>query len=176
MIKAVKTSLILILLCSGGVYQLRAQSNPAEAAEAEAVRRQANTMQMRQVIDQARTARARGETELAITKYEAAWTLAQGLSNVDAERKEIQAELAPIRLEKAKQAQSRGDLSDADAQLKAALRVSPNDEAIRAAKRDNDLRIAESQGKVPSSAVTDRVGEFKASVSRPTRRCRTPDS
>src|SRR5947209_4464059 len=131
MIKAVKTSLILILLC-GGVVQLRAQSNPAdavEAAEAEAVRRQANTMSMRQVIDQARQARARGDTQLAIAKYEQAWTLAQGLSDAGAERKEIQDELAPIRLEAAHKEEALGNYSAAQSHIKAALRVAPNDPA-----------------------------------------------
>jgi len=161
MIKAVKTSLILILLC-GGVMQVRAQSNPADAAEAEAVRRQANTMTMRRTIDDARAARARGEVQTAVTKYELAWTLSQGLANVDAERKEIQSELIPIRLELMHRAQGRGDLSDAEAQVKAALRVNPNDEDARKAKREVDQRIAEKRGKTPSNNVTDRTPEFQA--------------
>src|SRR5688572_336641 len=109
MIKAVKTSLLVLLLCGGSISQAQAQGGLDDAASAEAVRRQANTIALRRTIDEARLARSRGELPLAIQKYEAAWTLAQGLLNVESERKQIAAELLPIRLALAKEAQSRGD-------------------------------------------------------------------
>jgi len=162
MIKAVKTSLILILLCGGSMtQQLRAQSTAAEEAGLEAVRRQANTIQMRKTIDEARAAKARGDIVTGIQKYEAAWTLAQSLLNVESERQQIISELVPIRMDLAKSAQSRGDLAEADTQIKNALRLSPGDESIRKAKMENDQRIAETVGKKPSNKVTDRADEFR---------------
>src|ERR1043165_111030 len=130
MIKAVKTSLLLLLLCGGSILQTHAQAGTDDIASAEAVRRQAARIQLRRTIDEARLAKSRGEIPLAIQKYEAAWTTALGLLNVDAERKEIQAELIPIRLQLARDDQSRGDLGEADTQIKNALRLDPtNDEA-----------------------------------------------
>src|SRR3954463_2710725 len=115
MIKAVKTSLILLLLC-GGSIQAHAQAGLDDAASAEAVRRQAARIQLRRTIDEARLARSRGEIPLAIQKYEAAWTTSQGLLGVEQERQEIINDLVPIRLDLARQAQSRGDLGEADTQ------------------------------------------------------------
>jgi tetratricopeptide (TPR) repeat protein len=158
MIKAVKTSLILILLFAG-VAPGRGQV-ALDDASAEAVRRQANTIEMRKMIEDARVARTRGETLTAIQKYEAAWILSQNLANVDTERGQIEAELIPIRLEIAKKSQSRGDLDEADTQIKAALRINPNDPAARKAKTENDLRIKEKEGKTPSGEYTSRVEGF----------------
>lgn len=168
MIKAVKTSLILILLCGGSISQARAQAaaagaaaSAAEQAEMEAVRRQANTIQMRKTIDEARAAKTRNDITQAIQKYEAAWTLSQGLINVEAERGQIAAELVPIRLDLAKKAQSRGDLKEADTQIRAAQRVAPTDEAVLKLRADNDQRMREKIGQVPSEKVLSRKEEFR---------------
>ena len=90
MIKAVKHSLILILLFAG-VAQGHGQNTPGEEASLEAVRRDANKILMRKTIDEARVARTRGDTQEAIFKYEEAWRLSQNLTGVDAERAQIQA-------------------------------------------------------------------------------------
>jgi tetratricopeptide (TPR) repeat protein len=161
MIKAVKTSLILLLLCGGSILQAHAQSGLDEAASAEAVRRQAKQIQLRKTIDEARLAKSRGEIALAIQKYEGAWTLAQELLNVGPERQEIVDELLPIRLDLAKQAQSRGDLAEADTQIKNALRLDPTNDAARKAKAENDQRIVDQRGKVPSEKVTSRTEDFR---------------
>jgi tetratricopeptide (TPR) repeat protein len=158
MIKAVKTSLILILLFAG-VEQSRGQS-PADEAGLEAVRREANKILMRKTIDEARVARTRGDIQEAIFKYEESWRLAQNLTGVETERAQIQAELTPIRVELAKKAQSRGDLAEADTQLKRALAIHPTDVVARKEKTDNDARVLASQGKKPSEAVTSRAEEF----------------
>src|SRR3954468_8331993 len=160
MIKAVKTSLILLLLC-GGSIQAHAQAGLDDAASAEAVRRQAARIQLRRTIDEARLARSRGEIPMAVQKYEAAWTTAQGLLNVDAERNEIKGELIPIRLELARQEQSRGNLGEADTQIKNALRLDPTNDAARKAKGENDERIDAERGKVASEKVTSRTDEFQ---------------
>src|SRR3954468_21961704 len=153
MIKAVKTSLILLLLC-GGSIQAHAQAGLDDAASAEAVRRQASQIQLRRTIDEARLAKSRGEIQLAIQKYEAAWTTAQGLVGAEAERNEIKAELIPIRLELARREQSRGNLGEADTQIKNALRLDQTNDEARKAKVENDLRVEETKGKVPSEKVT----------------------
>src|SRR3954466_4962709 len=161
MIKAVKTSLLLLLLCGGSILQARAQAGIDDAASAEAVRRQAARIQLRRTIDEARVAKSRGEIPLAIQKYEAAWTTAQGLLNVDAERNEIKAELIPIRLQIAREDESRGDLGDADTQIKNALRLDPTNDEARKLRVENDQRIADQVGKRPSQAVTERAEEFR---------------
>lgn len=161
MIKAVKTSLIVLLLCGGSISQAHAQGLD-DAASAEAVRRQANMISLRRTIDEARLARSRGEIPLAIQKYEAAWTLSQGLLNVESERQQIIAELVPIRLDLAREAQSRGNLGEADTQIKNALRLDPTNDAARKAKVENDQRVADKVGKAPSEAVVRRADEFQA--------------
>jgi tetratricopeptide (TPR) repeat protein len=162
MIKAVKTSLLLLLLCGGSIPQAHAQpAGTDDAASAEAVRRQAYTIQLRRSIDEARLAKSRGEIPLAIQKYEAAWTLAQGLVGVESERQQIITELVPMRLELARQAQARGDLGEADTQIKNALRLDPTNDAARTAKVENDQRIADNIGKKPTDKVTSRAEEFR---------------
>ena len=161
MIKAVKTSLLLFLLCGGSILQARAQAGTDDPASAEAVRRQANTILLRRTIDEARLAKSRGELPLAIQKYEAAWTLAQGLLNVDPEREQVKAELIPIRLDLARQAQARGDLGAADTEIKNALRLDPTNDAARKMKVENDERAADQIGKKPSDKVVGRTEEFR---------------
>ena len=161
MTKAVKTSLLVLLLCGGSISQAQAQGGLDDAASAEAVRRQANTIALRRTIDEARLAKSRGELALAIQKYEAAWTLAQGLLNVESERQQIVSELVPIRLELAREAKSRGDLAEADTQIRNALRLDPTNDEARKAKVENDQRVLEQRGQKPSGAVVGRTEEFR---------------
>ncbi len=160
MIKAVKTSLILILLFAG-IPQGRGQATSIEeTAGLEAVRRQANLIQMRKTIEDARAAKLRGDTLMAIQLYTAAWQTGLTLSGVDAERAQVQAEVVPLRLEQAKKAQGIRDFGEADTQIKEALRVNPNDPEARKAKKENDAKIEENRGKFPSDKVTSRAKEF----------------
>jgi len=159
MIKVVKHSLILILLFAG-IPQGHGQNSPAEEAGLEAVRREANKILMRKTIDEARVAKARGDTQEAIFKYEEAWRLSQNLTGVDAERGQIQAELVPIRVELAKKAQSTGNTAEANTQLTRALMINPRDPIALKEKADNDRRIAELAGKKPDETVTSRLEEF----------------
>jgi tetratricopeptide (TPR) repeat protein len=161
MIKAVKTSLLVLLLSGGSISQAQAQGLD-DAASAEAVRRQHNQIILRRTIDEARLARSRGEIPLAIQKYEAAWTIAQGLLNVESERQQIVSELVPMRLDLAREAQSRGNLAEADTQIKNALRLDPTNDAARKARVENDQRVADKVGKAPSEKVTGRTEEFMA--------------
>src|SRR5687767_9144562 len=161
MIKAVKTSLLVLLLCGGSISQAQAQGLD-DAASSEAVRRQASTIALRRTIDEARLARSRGEMALAIQKYEAAWTLAQSLVGAESERQQIVADLVPIRLDLAREAQSRGNLGEADVQIKNALRLDPTNDTARKAKVENDQRVSERIGKAPSQGVVSRTEEFQA--------------
>ncbi len=159
MIKAATSYLFLFLLC-GSQIQLAAQTSATSTASEEAVRRQSDTIQLRRVLAEARGARGGGDLAGAARKYEEALALVQRVGvGIDKEREETITGFVAVRLELAQKAQKHGDLSEADAQIRRALRVDPKNAALLKFKDDNDRRIAAQTGKVPSKEELARVPE-----------------
>jgi general secretion pathway protein D len=157
MSKAVISSLCFLLLAAAP-FRASAQINPTDAAVQEAVRRQADRITLRQRLEDASAAAARGDLVTSGKLYDSAWDLVTGIgTGIDAEREQTIAGLTQVRMELAKQAQHRGDYDEAQNEVNDVLRVNPhNAEAI--AFSDNNKKLIEAQrGHRPSTEVTDQI-------------------
>jgi hypothetical protein len=150
MTKAVSLSLGLILLLAATAPGL-AQTSPADTAVNEAVLRQANTIILRQKLQDAKNTALRGDLPGAAKLYEDAYTLVEQIgSGIDAEKTQTISGLASTRLALARRAQSAGDLHEAATQVGRVLKVDPQNSAALAFKKDNDKLIASMRGKKPT--------------------------
>ena len=162
MIKVVTTSLLLFALCNSyQPVQAQPAPTPSQAASNEAVRRQAQIIQLRQNLAEAKKIKSKGDAAATAKKYEDAVTLSQGIAaNIDVERAEAQAGHAAARLELARAAQKQNNLIEADAQVTRLLRGEPKNAEGLAFKAENDLRTANLRGKVPSPAILAKAAEI----------------
>ena len=157
MTKAAPLSLGLILLLATAAVPL-AQPAPTDTAVNEAVRRQANTIVLRQKIADGKTAEARKDLVAAARLYEGAWTLLQSIGpGVEAETDVTVGGLKRVWLELARAAQSRGELQQADTDVKQVLKVDPQDPVALDFKKGNDKLLAEQRGLIPSPAVSEQI-------------------
>src|SRR4051812_36038064 len=115
MIKVVSTSVIFLVL-SGAIPTLKAQDSGAAAvasqiATDEAVRREERTIRLRTTLRDAEEFRKKGDLLAASKKFDEAYDLSQlvGVSS-EPERKEVIDGLTTVRLQLARNAQSKGDL------------------------------------------------------------------
>ena len=129
MTKAVLLPLGFLLLLAA---VLPAQTNSATSlAVNQAVLDQANTILLRQKLEDAKAAAARGDLLGAAKLYEDAKQLVDEIgSGIDAETAQTISGLVETRLELARQAQHRGDYLTADEQVTRALRLDPHN-AVR---------------------------------------------
>ena len=157
MTKAAPLSLGFILLLAAAAM-LPAQTSPTDAAVNEAVLRQANTIILRQKLLDAKNTAARGDLPGAAKLYEDAHTLVEQIgSGIDAEKAQTISGLASTRLTLARQAQSRGDLHEADTQVSRVLKVDPQNAAALAFKKNNDRSLAAMRGKMPDDATLQQI-------------------
>ncbi len=134
---------------------------PGDVAVNEAIYRQANRINLQQKIKAAKNAQERGEIANAAKLYDDCWDLVQKIgSGVDPETRAVQIGLAETRLNLAHHAQERGDLREADQQVKDVLRVEPSNAAALDFKRENDKLLVAHQGKMPSTEVLARVPDI----------------
>ena len=140
-----------------------AQDNSTAIAVNEAVLRQANTIVLRQKLAEAHRASLAGETVNAAKLYQEACELCQQIgSGIDAETAQAINGLASNRLALAREAQSRGDLREADTQTLQILRVDPNNAAALAFKKQNDQMTAALKGQIPSRDAMEQASQIKA--------------
>jgi tetratricopeptide (TPR) repeat protein len=161
MTKAVSVPLGFILILAGTLV-LPAQTNsPVDMAVSEAVLRQANTVVLRQKLEQARDVAAHGDLVVAAKLYEDAYQLVQQIgSGIPAETEDTVSGLVSARFELAREAQRRGDAKDlleADTQISRVLKVDPKNPAALDFKRRNDRMIAALRGQVPDDATLQQV-------------------
>ena len=127
MIKASFTSL-LAALCLLQPGAASAQVPPTDSAINEAIRRQADTIVLRQRLIEAERATASNELPLAAKLYEDALSLHRRIgSGVDAEGVRAAEGMTQVRTELARQAQARHDYREADVQLNRVLTIAPDD-------------------------------------------------
>jgi general secretion pathway protein D len=146
----------ILLLAAAGM--LPAQTSPTDAAVNEAVLRQANTIILRQKLLDAKNTAARGDLPGAAKFYEDAHTLVELIgSGIDAEKAQTISGLVSTRLTLARQAQSQGDLHEADTQVSRVLKVDPQNAAALAFKKNNDRSLASMRGKMPDEATLQQI-------------------
>jgi general secretion pathway protein D len=157
MTKVVPVSIGLILMLAA-VTVSPAQTNPSEAAVNEAVLRQANTIVLRQKLDDAKVAVARGDLTAAARLYEDAYSLVQQIgSGIDVETAQTIEGLTSTRLQLARLAQEQGDLREANTQVNRVLVVDPQNPAALQLKKQNDKFMAQMRGKMPDEATLQQI-------------------
>jgi hypothetical protein len=124
---------------------------PNQVAEEEAVRRQEKAILLRKTLESAQSASAAKDQVGAAKLYEEAYALGEQLGSAGADEREVAAKgLAASRLNLAIQAQRAGDIREADAQVSRAVKIDPANLNAKAFKADNDKRLADLTGKLPS--------------------------
>ena len=167
-----KAALILLGLAA---LALVAGTAPAQdttainAANTEAVLRQAKTIELRQKLSDAKGVAQRGDIPGAAKLYQEACALAEGIgSGIADESLQAVAGLTTTRLALARQAQGRGDFHEAETQIKQilteerVLRVAPNEAEVLTFKKHNDEMLALAKGRVPDAETLDRVPQLVA--------------
>ena len=158
MTKAVSFSLGFVVLIATATVLPAQQTSPTAQAVNEAVLRQANTILLRQKIEEARNAQAAGDIVAAAKDYEDAYSLVQLIgSGINTETAETVSGLVATHLELARRDQRAGHLREADAQVTRALKVDPTNPAALAFKKENDALIASMAGKMPDQATLEQI-------------------
>lgn len=161
MIKAVTISLSLVLL-TGGVPSLLAQTSPAQVAGDEAVRRQAYLIQLKKVLGTAQAAESQLDYVSASQLYEECLDLVLRIGpGSEAERAQTVTGLSAVRMILAEQAQKASNYLEADKQVTRVLRVDPNNAAALEFKKKNDQRVEGQRGLIASREVQERAPEIK---------------
>lgn len=158
MIRSLKCSLgfAVVMAMACVILPSGAQTTQTDSAVREAVRRQAKTLELRQKLEEAQRAVDRKDYSAAAKLYEGCNELCIGIgSGVEEETKATVLGLTSVRVELAQQAQSVRNYPEADIQIKAALRVDPQSEALKQMKAKNDMMIAGQKGTVPSPEVVE---------------------
>jgi tetratricopeptide (TPR) repeat protein len=158
-----KAALFLFGLAALLVFpsEVIAQENSATLAVNEAVLRQANTIVLRQKLVDAQAAAQHGNIVVAAKIYQEACALADEIgSGIDAETAQAKAGLASTRLTLARDAQSRGDLREANTQVTQVLHVDPKNPIALAFKAQNDQMLAANKGHIPSEAVVAQLPQI----------------
>ncbi len=137
-------------------------ASPAQAAEEESVRRQENTILLRQRLAQAEAAQKAGDNASSARLFQEAYSLSQRIGDVGVE-KETQrtvAGLSDVQLKLAQQAQNQGDLASAETWVNRVLAVDPKNQAAQNYKK-TVLKLREAQkGRIPSDEMKARVPEM----------------
>ena len=158
-----KAALIILGLAASIALPLSgsAQENSSATAVNEAVMRQANQIVLRNKLAEAKAAEVRGDIVGAAKVYQECINLTQEIgSGAEAETKRSVSGLVANRLILARDAQGRGDLREADVQIKQVLKVdSKNNEAILF-KDGNDRMLSSLKGRMPDVATLDRLPQI----------------
>jgi tetratricopeptide (TPR) repeat protein len=138
---------------------------PNQVAEEEAVRRQEKAILLRKTLESAQSAVAAKDQVGAAKLYEDAYALGEQLGAAANDERAVAAKgLAASRLNLAIQAQRSGDIREADAQVSRAVKIDPSNLNAKAFKADNDKRLADLTGKLPSEQVIGLLPEHGTNV------------
>jgi tetratricopeptide (TPR) repeat protein len=154
-----------LVLFAGNAF---AQDNAAiNAADNEAVIRQANVILLRQKLADAKAASLHGDRISAAKLYTESCTLAETIgSGAPEETVQSVAGLTAVRLDLARDAQGHGDLHEANIQVtqilnaENKLKVNPNGEVVLAFKKHNDELLVMYKGRMPDTETLDKVPQL----------------
>ncbi|HMP84458.1 MAG TPA: hypothetical protein PKA41_17315, partial [Verrucomicrobiota bacterium] len=156
MTKAASVSIGLAVLIAAAA-PVWAQSASTDTAVQEAIRRQAETITLRQKLSEAQAAAARKDLPAAARLYDSAYELSQRVgSGVEQETAQTVAGLVSVRLTLARAAQSAGDYNEAGAQISRVLKVDPKNSQALELQKTNTAAIEAQRGKIPSEEAVER--------------------
>jgi len=157
-----KVSKILSLVALIAAFDTVSTRAVAQEAGEIAVRREEKAIVLRKTLEAAATAAKQGDQTSAAKAYEDAWNLTEELgSNVEKERGITIEGFTSSRLALAYAAAKAGDYKEADLQIKRLLKVDPNHVKAKNFKRENDQRLANLVGRVPSDEALSYIGQDK---------------
>ena len=157
MMKAAYTTLSLIILCSLATPALAQQSNAQIAAE-EAVRRQAESIELRKKLEEARAAEVDNNLQKAAMAYDEAYRSAVRIGKgVGQETAEAVAGLTAVRMQLAEAARKIGNLREAEKQVTRVTNVNPGNKDAQMLKSSIEAAIENQRGKIPSKEALDKV-------------------
>ena len=162
--KWTRTALVGLWLTLAPALPLPAQSALSQKAEEESVRRQEVTIQLRQTIQQAQTAKKKGDLAGAATLYTAGVQMLKDIGSnvgVEKETQQVLTGLSGVRLKLAQQYERRGDLSEALQQVKDVLTANPADTAALQYKSKLDKQLAALQGRMPSKETLAQLPDVQ---------------
>jgi type II secretory pathway component GspD/PulD (secretin) len=140
-----------------------AQDNAVTLAVNQAVLNQANTIVLRGKLSDARAMAQRGDGVGAAKQYQESLALAQQIgSGIDAETAQAVAGVVSTRLALARQAQSRGDLIEADTQINQVLKADPKNNAAIAFKKQNDQMLVAMKPHMPDAETIEKIPQAVA--------------
>ena len=157
-----KVSKILSLVALIAAFDTVSHRAVAQEAGEIAVRREEKAIVLRKTLEAAATAAKQGDLTSAAKAYEDAWNLTEELgSSVEKERNLTIEGFTSTRLALAYNAAKAGEYKEADLQVKRLLKVDPNHIKAKNFKRENDQRLANLVGRVPSEEALSHVGPDK---------------
>lgn len=157
-----KVSKILSLVALIAAFDTVSHRAVAQEAGEIAVRREEKAIVLRKTLEAAATAAKQGDLTSAAKAYEDAWNLTEELgSSVEKERNLTIEGFTSTRLALAYNAAKAGEYKEADLQVKRLLKVDPNHVKAKNFKRENDQRLANLVGRVPSEEALSHIGPDK---------------
>ncbi len=157
-----KVSKILSLVALIAAFDTVSTRAVAQEAGEIAVRREEKAIVLRKTLEAAATAAKQGDLTSAAKAYEDAWNLTEELgSSVEKERNITIEGFTSTRLALAYNAAKAGEYKEADLQVKRILKVDPNHIKAKNFKRENDQRLANLVGRVPSDEALSYIGQDK---------------
>ncbi len=157
-----KVSKILSLVALIAAFDTVSHRAVAQEAGEIAVRREEKAIVLRKTLEAAATAAKQGDLTSAAKAYEDAWNLTEELgSSVEKERNLTIEGFTSTRLALAYNAAKAGEYKEADLQVKRLLKVDPNHVKAKNFKRENDQRLANLVGRVPSEEALTHIGPDK---------------
>lgn len=157
MMKAAYTTLSLIILCSIATPAL-AQQSAAQLAAEEAIRRQAESIELRKKLEEARSAEAEANLQKAALLYDEAYRSAVLIGKgVGAETSEAVQGLTAVRMALAESARRAGNLREAEKQIARVTNVNPGHREAQLLKAEIEKAIQDQRGKMPSKEAVDQI-------------------
>ena len=142
---------------------MTAQDNAVTLAVNQAVLNQANTIVLQGKLSDAKAMAQRGDILGAAKQYQESLALAQQIgSGIDAETAQAVAGVVSTRLALARQAQSRGDLIEADTQINQVLKADPKNNAAIAFKKQNDQMLVAMKPHMPDAETIEKIPQAVA--------------
>lgn len=157
MIKAASVSVGLAVFLATATFTW-AQTVPTDDAVQEAVRRQADTLVLRQKLADAQDALARNDVAGAARLFQSAEELVTqiGSENVAGEAADAKTGLVDTNMKLAHDAEAAGDFKGAITRVDVILKADPTNDQAKTYKKSLEDKVESLKGKIPDDTTKDR--------------------
>lgn len=168
MIKASKLFCLIFLVAAAPLVQAQNNVDPVEAASAEAIRRQALTIQLRRTLAEAQVARQHNDLLGAHKLYERCFDYVTqiGPGGIESEAQQTVLGLSAVLFDMARQYQAEHRYDKADEQFARILVVDPTNRAAVDARRENQRLLDAQAGTIPSQPLIEQIPTWRTNEIR----------